>query len=181
VVCCAATANRRQGLVRMIECAARCAIWVASEPLRQQGLGDATIAITNTVPGYGLRRVIKNPALSAAWRITTDMRLDDELRGRRATRPDTPRIITDRERQRIHYHARDLVDARAMTTLANCRTRAKLRGITCTLTLPDLIELLIESDLACPILNIPLRFGRGAGYATGRVLHPSGGAGTRHW
>ena len=77
------------------------------------------------------------------------MRLDDELRGRRTTRPDTPRIITDRERQRIGYHARDLVDAWAMTTLANCRTRAKLLGITCTLTLPDLIELLIESDLTC--------------------------------
>jgi hypothetical protein len=37
--------------------------------------------------------------------------LDNELRGRRATRPDTPRIITDRERQRIGCHARDLVGA----------------------------------------------------------------------
>jgi hypothetical protein len=34
-------------------------------------------------------------------------------------------VITDREWKRIRYHARDVLDAWAMTTLANCRTSRK--------------------------------------------------------
>ena len=69
------------------------------------------------------------------------------------------RHATDDRRPRAATHPLSRprsVNAWAMTTLANCRTRAKLRGITSTLTLPDLIEkLLVESGLTCPIFATP--------------------------
>ena len=48
---CAATANRRQGLVRMIECAARSAFGSPASRCGGRGLGAATIATTKQYPG----------------------------------------------------------------------------------------------------------------------------------
>ena len=109
--------------------------------LHLAGVISCSLASTGLCPPSAIQpglnefwaKTLQNPPLSAssvACPISIYMRSDDaKIRGRRITRPDTPQIVAERERQRIRYHARDLVDQWMLTTLSNCRSRARLRVI----------------------------------------------------
>lgn len=89
------------------------------------------------------------------------MKYKSHVRGRPQTRPATPSVLRDRKKRIDYYNKRDPLDLWASVTLGNLQRRCRIRGLACTLTRDDLLEMLLETRMICPVLGIPLKIGRG--------------------
>ena len=83
--------------------------------------------------------------------------------GRPRTRSDTPAVTNHRRRERERYWGGDPVQVWTRHAIARLRMRAKSQGLCCEVNRADLVALLDESGMTCPVFGIALRLGLGLG------------------
>lgn len=77
---------------------------------------------------------------------------------------DTARRLQIRARDLNKYYKEEAIVGWAKTALMNAKRRARDKGYRCTLSLDAIIER-AKQTTTCPILDVPLLYGRGHGRA----------------